>query len=86
MITELKPQKENKKSYYCKARVGFFNGTCTLYSYDTKVVTITNGIVKLYNVDLYSATTLRHVKEFLYQNGFLVANKKDLLNKFKIVS
>ena len=83
--TDLQPKKTKQKSYYGKARVIFFNGVVTLYSYETQVVTIKNGEVTLYNTDLYSVTTLKHVKDFLYQNNIFVATKKDLLNNFKIV-
>ena len=50
-----------------------------LYSYNTHVAYIDND----QNVHLlpewdYSATTLRHVKEFLKQNGFRAENKKQI--------
>ena len=83
--TNLQPKKTKQKSYYNKAKIVFLNGIVTLYSYNTQVASIEKGEVTLYNTDLYSVTTLKHVKDFLYQNNIFVATKKDLLNNFKIV-
>ena len=83
--TDLQPKRTKQKSYYEKAKVIFFNGAVNLYSYKTQVATIKNGEVTLYNTDLYSVTTLKHVKDFLYQNDIFVASKKDLINNFKII-
>ena len=70
MIRELTPYYENRRSYYGKAQVEIdCDNTRTLYSYGTPIIRIdSNGKVsRLWAGE--SATTLRHVKEFLLQNG-----------------
>lgn len=69
----LKPIKDSRASFYNKATVEEDDATATLYSYMTKVCTIDKAskTFKL-NKDvreelLLSTTTLRHIKEFLYQ-------------------
>lgn len=70
-IYKLYPVYEGRRSYYGKAVVRESNGTKTLYSYDTPVCQITpeGEIVRLWPG--YSRTTMRHINEFLNQNGFL---------------
>lgn len=61
---------DGAKSFYGKAKVNVYDGgTKELVSYGTKVCKIgKNGTIKrLWNG--YSMTTLRHVNEFLAQNG-----------------
>lgn len=94
---ELAPRYATVKSFYGKARVKEFNNNgkdCfKLYSYNTLVCVIEKdvdtGNDKLYRLDddeLYSATTLRHCKEFLRQLGssrilFIPeVHKKDILD------
>jgi len=84
-MVELQPKKTKQKSYYNKAKIVFLNGIVTLYSYKTQVASVKKGEVTLYNIDLYSVTTLKHIKDFLYQNNIFIASKKELLNNFKIV-
>ena len=93
MITYLIPRYDSRKSFYNKAIVsdgalwqnsdGLIElkneGIKYLYSYNTCVCYIDNSE----NVHLlphwnYSATTLRHVKEFLKQNNFKAENKKQI--------
>lgn len=57
----------NAKSFYNKALVETDENGTTLYSYHVKIATIQNGQVTLYSPVLWSATTLRHLKEFLSQ-------------------
>lgn len=65
-----------QKSFYGKAKV-LQNGNSTkLISYKTIVAEVKNGKPKIYG--WYSATTTRHIKEFLKQQGFMVDNKKQL--------
>ena len=85
-MTFLKPIYDGRKSFYNKAVVEqTFDGaneTQKLYSYNTLVAEI------LINTDInfksafvygtYSATTLRHIKEFLKQNGFTADSKKQI--------
>ena len=69
MLSELTPKlTSNAKSFYRKAILETNEkGATTLYSYHVKVATIQNGQVTLYSPVLWSATTLRHLKEFLSQ-------------------
>ena len=74
------PRYDGRNSFYGKAVVEIQpDGTKILYSYDTPVCKIENGKVILgkgrdrgysYLVWKVSQTTLRHVKEFLKQEGF----------------
>lgn len=52
----------------------------TLLSYLTEVAFIENG--KAVVLDDYSSTTLRHIKEFLKQNGFKAENKKQIFDDY----
>ena len=88
------PVYDNAKSYYKKAVIrDYKNGDVAykkeLLSYDTLVCTIENGTYHL-NHDiredlLLSRTTVRHIRDFLYQNkGMLNSDitlygKKDIL-------
>ena len=75
--TELNPVIDSRKGFYKKAYTVTENGTITLFSYDTEVAEIRDGKAKIF--DTYSATTLRHIKDFLYQNGFKIGTKKELM-------
>ena len=74
----LEPQYDARKSFYGKAHVEDDNGILTLFSYDTPVCRISNGKVELLDKWDSSQTTLRHVKEFLQQNGFKVGSKAQM--------
>lgn len=65
MYYELKPTKNKQKSYYGKARVKVDpDGTQTLYSYDTKIITrYTDGTLTKHWYD-WTATTGKHIYEF----------------------
>lgn len=76
IMYELKPMYDRRKSFYSKATVIEENDTKTLLSYTTKVAEIQGE--KAYVFDTYSQTTLRHVKEFLLQNGFKAINKNQI--------
>lgn len=80
MITELKPVYDLRKSFYGKARVEIGEGSLILWSYKTAVAEIRNGEAKVFGT--YSDTTLRHIKEFLSQNGFKVVSKKQILQDY----
>lgn len=84
-LYELKPQFDGRKSFYKKANVyRDGNGNLFLMSYSTIVAKITDKIVtedgkahaKVY--DYYSATTARHINEFLRQHGFPAMSKKEM--------
>lgn len=86
MKTELNPIKDTRKSFYGKALVetNENSGVVTLYSYNTPVCKwYGERYVINTNVDkdlLFSQTTLRHIKEFLYQYaGFDTLTKKEII-------
>lgn len=72
----LNPQYDSRKSFYGKATVTTENGRKTLKSYDTDVAYIENGKAVVTNTQ--SPTTVRHVKEFLKQNGFKADTKAQI--------
>lgn len=79
----MQTQFDKRKSFYNKADVDVDDetGEKTLYSYNTPVAKITKDkkVTLLPKWDL-SATTLRHVKEFLKQNG-LVADSLEQIRR-----
>lgn len=79
---DLHPQYDARQSFYGKARVDDVNGDLTLYSYNTPVAKITNGKVELLPKWDWSQTTLRHVKEFLKQNGFEASSLAQIKNTY----
>ncbi len=81
--SELSAQNDSRKSFYGKAHVVTDDdGTQILYSYDTPVVEIRDGKVKLLAQWDSSQTTLRHVKEFLKQNGFEATSKGQIAKTY----
>ena len=83
MRSELKPIYDGAKSFYRKAMVDYDlrSSQITLYSYDTKVADVFHdsgdaSVAIVYGT--HSATTLRHIKEFLRQNGFRADSKKQI--------
>ena len=76
----LEPKYDARKSFYGKAHVvDDSDGSQILYSYDTPVCKINDrGEVELLSMWDSSQTTLRHVKEFLQQNGFKVGSKSQI--------
>ena len=85
---ELEPQFDSRQSFYRKAFVSIDqdaagNPVSKLSSYDTHVASILIDSHELKYVSLFprwdsSATTLRHVKEFLRQNGFKAETKAQI--------
>lgn len=80
---ELIPHFDSRNSFYGKARVvEKDDGTKILYSYATPVCKIKDGKATLLSKGYLgwnsSQTTLRHVKEFLKQNGFDADSLKQL--------
>jgi len=65
---ELRCIHDNRKSFYQKAKVRYEGDRQILKSYSTDVAYIENGKARVNG--MYSQTTLRHIKEFLKQNGF----------------
>ena len=81
--SELSPSYDSRKSFYGKAHiVTDDDGSEILYSYDTPVVKIKDGKVELLAQWDSSQTTLRHVKEFLQQNGFKAGSKAQIAKMY----
>ena len=81
--SELSPSYDSRKSFYGKAHViTDDDGTQILYSYDTPVVKIKDDKVELLAQWDSSQTTLRHVKEFLRQNGFEATSKSQIAKMY----
>lgn len=77
-IMELCPYYDSAQSFYGKAKVIEIENDVFLVSYDT-IVAFYNRETKIAKVvDTYSATTLRHIKEFLRQSGFKAETKKQI--------
>lgn len=71
---ELRPY--SQKSYYGKALIKYKdNGTIILQSYDTDVCKIENGnLIRLWGG--YSATTMKHINDFIREFGIVGGGKK----------
>lgn len=83
MLLELQPEYDRRKSFYGKARVEVKdNGDKLLWSYNTMVCKISQGGAFVFGT--YSATTLRHIKEFLKQNGFEATTKKQIMRDYEV--
>lgn len=81
--TILNPRYDSRKSFYKKAKViTLEDGITALKSYNTIVVKIigTRPLV----TDTYSATTLRHIKEFLKQWGYKADSKAQILEDYSL--
>lgn len=78
-IYNLEPRFDSRKSFYGKAKVVVEdNGRKILYSYNTPVVKFNVEGVALGKYATCSATTLRHVREFLRQEGYPVYSKSEM--------
>lgn len=77
---ELMPRYDSRGSFGGKAKVRVEDGKTILTSYTTDVAYIKDG--KAYVNGLYSATTTRHIKEFLLQNGFKAENARQILKDY----
>jgi hypothetical protein len=77
---EIEPKFDSKKDFYGKANVRNEGNKKILRSYETDVAYIEDGkpVVK----GLYSATTTRHIKEFLKQNGFKADTSKQIMEDY----
>ena len=93
----LSPKFDRAKSFYGKAVVEEDGDKLTLYSYKSKVCEINKRACKSsddnardyvtiftpYRYD--SATTVRHIKEFLKQYGFKAETKNQIFSDYKLV-
>jgi hypothetical protein len=77
---ELQVQYDPRKSFYGKAKVRGDGGRVVLESYGTDVASIENG--KAIVNGTYSQTTLRHIKEFLKQNGFKAETSAQIMKDY----
>lgn len=82
MRRELTPMYDNHKSFYGKAIVFEIGSTIKeLYSYGTLVAVMQVDAYcekHVFVTGTYSPTTLRHIKEFLKQEGFRADSKKQI--------
>lgn len=78
IMMELCPCYDSAKSFYGKAKVFEIGNDVFLMSYDTIVACYNRGARFAQVFDTYSATTLRHIKEFLRQSGFKAETKKQI--------
>lgn len=76
----LEPEYDSRASFYGKAIVEVNGNKQTLYSYNTKVAEIDGDTATVFGT--YSQTTLRHIKEFLKQNGFTATTSKQIMNDY----
>lgn len=83
---ELTTRYDAHASFYGKARVEIEGTTRRLFSYETHVASIKDcgdGLgLRPMVFDTYSTTTLRHIKEFLLQNGFKAINKAQIIKDY----
>lgn len=79
---ELTPQYDSRASFYGKARVRINkHGDQILTSYETDVAVISDRTAKV-DTRYQSATTLRHIKEFLKQHGFKAESQQQILKDY----
>ena len=83
-IYDLSPQYDSRNSFYGKAKVdtGADNKGNKLYSYNTLVAELKDGKPVVYGT--YSATTLRHIKDWLKQNGFKADSAKQIMADYGV--
>lgn len=79
---ELKALHDSRNSFYGKATVIETEEKSSLYSYDTLVAEINLKNHKAEVFGTFSQTTLRHIKEFLWQNGYEIGTKKEIEKKY----
>lgn len=83
-VYSLNPRYDSRKSFYGKAQVdtGDKNDQNKLYSYDTLVAEIKDSNPIVYGT--FSQTTLRHIKDWLKQNGFKAESSKQIMNDYGV--
>lgn len=75
--SNLEPQYSTRKSFYGKANV---NDDNTLVSYGTPIMKIEDGKIQmLCRPEHLTQTTLRHIREFMQQNGMEPIAKRDIV-------
>lgn len=80
-VYALTPEYGGRQSYYGKALVEITPDGKTLYSYDTPIMTITkDGAIKMLCGEwALTNTTIRHIREFMQQEGLSVMPKAKLV-------
>lgn len=82
MISELKCIYDKRRSFGGKAWVNKDEyGNIILLSYETVVAGIYNDEAVLHT-DSLTQTSMRHIKEFLTQNGFFAENTKQVIAEY----
>lgn len=77
---KLEPKFSGRKSFYGKANVDNNNGVHRLVSYETPIMEVKDGNIKmLCRPEHLTQTTLRHVREFLQQMGLEPLSKQELI-------
>ena len=83
IITELTTQHDSRQSFYGKAHIiEKKNGKRYLLSYTTEVAVYAPATEKISVFQIHSATTLRHIKEFIYQITGEVLTKGEIETKY----
>lgn len=97
MTRELEAKYDKARSFYGKAVVEELDGVVRLYSYKSLVAQVyrissDDWAVKIFSVYdddgenlTFSNTTVRHLKEFLLQNGFEAVSKKQIMRDYEVV-
>lgn len=84
MFYELMPKFNNQKSFYNKAIIEESKNEKKLYSYGTLVAIYSNGNLEISsNYNYLTNTTLKHVKDFMFQLGMKPLKKWDLYKTYK---
>lgn len=81
----LKPVYDSAQSFYNKAEIIEEGDTKTLKSYKTVVACIVGDRVEIYpdaHKKALGVTTLRHIKEFLKQNGYKAESKTQIIKDY----
>lgn len=81
---ELTPEFDSRQSFYRKALVNYVGDVKELHSYGSHVASIDSKTrtVTLHPLWDHSATTLRHVKEFLKQGGLTAVSKAQIAKDY----
>ncbi len=79
------PTYDTRKSFYGKARIVENSDRVVLYSYNTPVAMLKDKKALIENNEkLLTPTTMRHIKEFLLQEGFKAETKPQMLKDYEI--
>ena len=81
-MIDLQAIHDSRNSFYGKAKIdNSKRGILQLYSYKILVSQIQPSGARVFNTQ--SQTTIRHIKEFLKQNGFRVENTAQIIKDYK---